>query len=316
MSPHADSGRDHGQSDLRLHDPRQHTLPQHDLRLRDRVFAPDVTGLMAIINRTPDSFYDEGKFIDDDAALRAVDAAVADGADAVDIGGVKAGPGPEVSEAQERDRVVPFVHAIRAAHPDLIISVDTWRAAVADAACEAGADLVNDAWAGHDPEVTAVAAAHGAAYLCAHTGGHPPRTDPHRVRYADVVGEVVADLTRQAQAALAAGVREDGLLIDAAHDFGKNTYQSLQVTGHIDRLVATGWPVLLAVSNKKFIAETLGLDGRKSARLTGTLATTAVAVWEGVRLVRAHDVAPTRQVIDMVAGIRSGIPQLARRALA
>jgi len=115
---------------------------------------------------------------------------------------------------------------------------------------------------------------------------------------------------------MAAGVRADGLLIDAAQDFGKNTYHSLRVTGAISTLVGTGWPVLLAVSNKKFIAETLALDGPKSDRMTGTLATTAVGVWEGVRIVRAHDAPQTRQVLDMVAALRNGIPKLARRALA
>jgi dihydropteroate synthase len=296
-------------------------MPRHvpdgrDLRLRNRTFSPGQAGLLAIINRTPDSFYDAGRYLDDDLALAAVSRAVAGGADAVDIGGVKAGPGPEVSAGEELRRVVSFIAAVRATFPDLVISVDTWRATVADAACEAGADLVNDAWAGHDPEVAAVAGAHGAGYVCAHTGGHRPRTDPHRVRYDDVVSAAVADLNRQAEAAMAAGVRADGLLIDAAQDFGKNTYHSLQVTGQVSALVETGWPVLLAVSNKKFIAETLGLDGGKSERRTGTIATTAVGVWEGVRMVRAHDVAPTRQVLDMVAGLRSGMPALARRALA
>ena len=290
--------------------------PGRDLRLRHRTFVAGETGLLAIINRTPDSFYDRGRYLDDQVALSAVASAIADGADGVDIGGVKAGPGPEVSADQELDRVVPFVAAVRGAHPDLLISVDTWRASVADAACAAGADLINDVWAGHDPELSAVAGAHGVGYLCAHTGGHPPRTDPHRVRYDDVVAETVADLTRQAEAALAAGVRGDGLLIDAAQDFGKNTYHSLQVTGHVRALVETGWPVLLAVSNKKFISETLGLSDRKSDRMTGTLATTAVAVWEGVRMVRAHDVAQTRDVLDMVAALRTGVPALARRALA
>ena len=294
----------------------QHVPPGRNLRLRGRTFAPGETGLLAIINRTPDSFYDEGRYVDDEVALSAVARAVADGADAVDVGGVKAGPGPEVSVTEELRRVVPFVARIRVAYPDLVISIDTWRASVADAACDAGADLINDAWAGHDPELSAVAAAHGVGYLCAHTGGHPPRTDPQRVRYDDVVADTVADLTRQADAALAAGVREDGVVIDAAQDFGKNTYHSLQVTARVSALVETGWPVLLAVSNKKFIAETLGLDGRKSDRLIGTLATTAVAAWEGVRMVRAHDVAQTRQVLDMVAGLRTGIPALARRALA
>ena len=290
--------------------------PGRDLRLRHRTFPPGQTGLLAIINRTPDSFYDEGRYLDDQVALSAVVRAVAQGADGVDIGGVKAGPGAEVSAEEELHRVVPFVAAVRSAHPDLLISVDTWRVSVADAACTAGADLVNDVWAGHEPELSAVAAAHGAAYLCAHTGGHPPRTDPHRVRYHDVVAETIEDLTRQAETALAAGVRADGLLIDAAQDFGKNTYHSLQVTGQINALVETGWPVLLAVSNKKFIAETLGLDGPKSDRLLGTLATSAIAVWEGVRMVRAHDVAQTRQVLDMVAGLRTGLPVHARRALA
>jgi dihydropteroate synthase len=294
-----------------------HPVPhRRNLRLRARTFAPGQTGLLAIINRTPDSFYDAGRYLNDEAALSAVSRAIADGADAVDIGGVKAGPGPEVSEAEELRRVVPFIAAIRATHPELVISVDTWRSRVADAACDAGADLVNDAWAGHDPELAAVAGMHGAAYLCAHTGGHPPRNDPHRVRYDDVVAAVVTDLSRQADRAIAAGVREDGLLIDAAQDFGKNTYHSLQVTGQVSALVDTGWPVLLAVSNKKFIAETLGLDGPKSERLTGTVATTAIGVWEGVRMVRAHDVAQTRQVLDMVAALRTGIPALARRALA
>lgn len=293
-----------------------HVTHDRDLRLRGRTFSPGQAGLLAIINRTPDSFYDAGRYLDDEVALAAVARAVADGADAVDIGGVKAGPGPEVSVAEELARVVSFIAAIRQTYPDLVISVDTWRAAVADAACGAGADLVNDAWAGHDPELAAVAAAHRTGYVCAHTGGHRPRTDPHRVRYDHVLSATVADLRAQAEAAVAAGVREDGLLIDAAQDFGKNTYHSLQVTGRVSALVSTGWPVLLAVSNKKFIAETLGLDGPKSERVTGTIATTAIGVWEGVRMVRAHDVAQTRQVLDMVAGLRSGIPVLARRALA
>src|ERR1035437_6766884 len=296
-------------------------MPRHlsrgrDLRLRGRTFSPGETGLLAIINRTPDSFYDAGRYLDDDVALSAVALAVADGADAVDIGGVKAGPGAEASAAEELRRGGSFIGAGRQAHPNLAISVAPWRATVADAACDAGADLINDAWAGHDPELTAVAAAHRAGYVCAHTGGHRPRTDPHRVRYDDVVSATVADLSRQVDTALAAGVRQDGLLIDAAQDFGKNTYHSLQVTGQVSALIKTGWPVLLAVSNKKFIAETLGLDGPKSERITGTITTTAVGVWEGVRMVRAHDVAQTRQVLDMVAGLRSGIPALARRALA
>ena len=292
------------------------TTHARDLVLRGRRFAPGETALLAIINRTPDSFYVHGAFVDDTAALAAVRRVVAEGADAIDVGGVKAGPGTDVDAEQERRRVVPFIAAVRAEHPDLVISVDTWRAEVADAACAAGADLVNDAWAGHDPRILAATAAHGAGYVCAHTGGHPPRTDPHRVRYDDVLADVRERTTALAQAAVDAGVPEQGVLIDAAQDFGKNTYHSLQVTGGVGELVATGWPVLLAVSNKKFVAEALGLTGDKHERLTGTLAATAVAAWEGVRMVRAHDVPATRQVLDMVAALRTGTPALARRALA
>lgn len=287
-----------------------------DLRLRSRLWRPGECGVLAIINRTPDSFFDQGAFMDDEVALRAVAAAVAAGADGVDLGGVKAGPGPDVTPEQEIERVVPFLARVRSEHPDLVVSIDTWRAEVADAALRAGADLVNDAWGMADPELPAVAAEHGAGYVCAHTGGHPPRHDPHRVRYRDVTAAVIEEVTQLAERAVGAGVRPDGLLIDAAPDFGKNSYHSLQVTAATGALSATGWPVLVAVSNKKFLAEAIGVEGPKSERHTATLATTAVTVWEGARMVRAHDVAATRQVVDMVRALRTGTPLLARRALA
>ena len=285
------------------------------LRLRDRAWHPDECGVLAIINRTPDSFFDQGAYVRDGAALAAVAAVEDAGADGVDIGGVRAGPGAEVPPEEEIERVVPFIARVRAEFPDLVISVDTWRAEVADLACAAGADLVNDAWGGHDPGIMAAAARHGAGYVCAHTGGHAPRQDPHRVRYRDLVGGMVEDLTGLARRAVAAGVREDGVLIDAAQDFGKNTYHSLQATAAVSRLAGTGWPVLLAVSNKKFLAEAVGLDGPKTERLVPTLAATAVAVWEGARLVRAHDVAQTRTVVDTVRALRTGVPVQSRRAL-
>ncbi len=272
--------------------------------------------MLAIVNRTPDSFFDQGAYVDDQAGLAAVAQAVRDGADAVDIGGVRAGPGVTVTAEQEAERVVPFVAAVRAAHPDLVISIDTWRASVADAACQVGADLVNDAWGGHDPDLMSVAGAHGAGYVCAHTGGHSPRQDPHRVRYRDLRAHLVGTLVALAERAVAEGVAGDAVLIDAAQDFGKNTAHSLAVTAAVPDLVATGWPVLLAVSNKKFLAEAVGLDGPKSERLVPTLAATAVAVHQGVRLVRAHDVLATRRLVDTVAAIDSGRSAVARRALA
>jgi dihydropteroate synthase len=160
-----------------------------------------------------------------------------------------------------------------------------------------------------------VAAEHGAGLVCSHAGGLPPRTDPHRVAYDDVVVDVVATVTGLAERAVAAGVRRDGILVDPAHDFGKNTYHSLEVTRRLDELVATGWPVLVAVSNKKFLGETLDVD--KDNRLEASLAATAVAAWLGGRVFRAHQVRETRRVLDTVASIRgTRPPSVARRALA
>jgi len=204
---------------------------------------------------------------------------------------------------------------VRRRHPRLVVSVDTWRAEVARAACEAGADLLNDAWQGADPGLAAVAAEHGAGLVCSHAGGLPPRTDPHRVGYEDVVADVVETVTGLAERAVAAGVRPDGVLVDAAHDFGKNTYHSLEVTRRLDELVATGWPVLVAVSNKKFLGEVLDAD--KDNRLEASLATTAVCAWHGARVFRAHQVRATRRVLDTVASIRgTRPPAVSRRALA
>src|ERR1700759_4548007 len=148
------------------------------LRLGSQSFDGDALLIMAIVNRTPDSFYDRGATYAFDAALDRVRAVVAEGADLVDIGGVKAAPGAEVTTAEEIERIVEFVAAVRAEFPDLVISVDTWRAEVGDAACEAGADVMNDAWGGWDPELAAVAAQYGAALVCTHAGGVEPRTRP------------------------------------------------------------------------------------------------------------------------------------------
>jgi dihydropteroate synthase len=285
------------------------------LRLGTREFADDHLVVMAIVNRTPDSFFDKGSTFALDAALAAVDAAVAEGAEIVDIGGVKAGPGPEVDPAEEIRRVGDVVAEVRRQHPDLVISVDTWRSEVARVVVEAGADLLNDAWAGHDPELAVVAAAAGVGLVCSHAGGLPPRTDPHRVAFEDVVGDVVATVTRLAERAVALGVRPDSILIDPAHDFGKNTRHSLEVSRRLDELVATGWPVLAALSNKKFIGETLDLPA--GDRLAGTLAATAIAAWQGARVFRAHQVRETRQALDVVAAILgTGQPKVSRRGLA
>jgi len=285
------------------------------LRLGARTFAPGELAVMAIINRTPDSFFDKGATFDPEAALAAVARAVDEGADIIDIGGVKAGPGDKVDAAEEIRRTVPTIAAVRDAYPQVVISIDTWRAEVAAEAVAAGADLLNDTWGGPDPALAEVAAATGAGLVCSHAGGLDPRTRPHRVGYADVVADVLATVTHLAERATALGVRPDGVLIDPAHDFGKNTRHSLAITRRLDELVATGWPVLVAVSNKDFVGETLDLP--VGDRLAGTLAATAVSAWLGARVFRAHQVAETRRVLDMVATIKgTRDPSVARRGLA
>ena len=262
--------------------------------------------VMAILNRTPDSFYDHGATFADDAALAAADRAVREGADILDVGGVKAGPGAQVEAAEEIRRVVPFVEAVRARHPEVVISVDTWRHDVGRLACQAGADLINDTWAGYDPQLAEVAAEFGAGLVCSHTGGAAPRTRPHRVRYADVVVDVITDVSAQARRAEALGVEPGSILVDPTHDFGKNTFHGLELLRRIGELVDTGWPVLMALSNKDFIGETLGVG--LTDRLEGTLAATALAAAAGARVFRAHEVTATRRVLEMVASIQGVRP--------
>jgi dihydropteroate synthase len=277
------------------------------MRFGARDVAQDRALVMAIVNRTRDSFYDRGATFEDAPALAAVDRAVADGADIVDIGGVRAGSrGESVDAAEEARRVVPFVAAVRERHPSLVISVDTWRHEVGRAVCEAGADLINDTWAGADPLLAEVAAEFGVGIVCSHTGGLPPRTDPHRVRYDDVVAEVAAELVARAERMVSLGVPAEGVLIDPTHDFGKNTWHGLELLRRLDELVATGWPVLMALSNKDFIGETLGAG--LEDRVDGTLAATSVAAWTGAKVFRAHQVRQTRRVVEMVASIAGTRP--------
>jgi dihydropteroate synthase len=270
--------------------------------------------VMAIVNRTPDSFWSGNRHADLDSALVALDAAVALGADLVDVGGVRAGQqGPVVPPEEEVQRVVPFLAAARDRHPDLVLSLDTWRAEVARvAAAEAGVDLVNDTWQGHDPDLVHVAAEVGAGYVVSHTGGLPPRTDPVGVTYPPeplgVLDDALRTLREGADKALAAGIPAERLLVDPTLDFGKTTAHSLTLLRHTAAIVGLGYPVLQALSRKDFIGETLDLPA--DDRLEGTLAATAVAAWLGATVFRAHDVRATRRVVDMVATIRGDRPPL------
>jgi dihydropteroate synthase len=286
------------------------------LKLGTRVFPDDELLIMAIVNRTPDSFFDKGATYGQDQALDAVDRMISEGAAIVDVGGVKAGPGQGVDTAEELRRTVAFVSEVRHRHPDVVISVDTWRAEVGRAVCQEGADLINDAWEGYDPSLASVAAEYRVGLVCTHAGGQVPRTRPHRVMYADVVADIVATTTRLAQRAVDLGVPRPSIVIDPGHDFGKNTPQTLQATAGTAQLVATGWPVLMSLSRKDFVGETLGQPDPQD-RLTGTLAATAVTAWLGARIWRVHDVAATKSTLDMVAAIRGDRPPaVALRGLA
>lgn len=286
------------------------------LCLGSRTFDVGVPVVMAIVNRTPDSFFDRGATFADHDALAAVERAVDEGADIVDIGGVKAGPGQEVDAAEEIRRTASFVAAVRARFPGLVISVDTWRSEVGEAVCAEGADLINDAWGGVDPGLAEVAARWRVGLVCTHAGGQRPRTRPHRVEYADLMADVVGRTTALADRAVALGVPAESVLVDPGHDFGKNTRHSLAATRELGDLVDTGWPVLVSLSRKDFVGETLDRPD-PADRLAGTLAATAVSAWLGARVFRAHDVRATRDVVDMVASLRGARPPvLARRGLA
>jgi dihydropteroate synthase len=291
--------------------------PTPALVLRGRRFDAAHPAVMAIVNRTPDSFFSGNRHADLDGAKRALEEALELGADLVDVGGVRAGQeGEQVDAEEEIRRVVPFLEWARATYPDVVLSLDTWRSEVARAAAPAGIDLVNDTWAAADPDLVDVAAEIGAGYVVSHTGGLPPRTDPVDVHYGDdpldVVRDVVTTLASGARRAELSGIPSERILIDPTLDFGKTTAHSLEVLRHTASVAALGYPVLQAISRKDFVGEALDLPAEE--RLEGSLGATAVAAWLGAVVFRAHDVRATRRVLDMVATIRGDrAPVLARR---
>lgn len=272
--------------------------------------------IMAIVNRTQDSFFKGGSTFTDDDAMAAVTTAVEAGAHVIDIGGVKAGPGVEIDPQEEIKRTASFVAQVRSKFPNVVISVDTWRAEVGRAVCKEGADLLNDAWGGVEPELAEVAAEYQVGLVCTHAGGQQPRTRPHRVEYEDVMASIIDYTVGLAERAVSLGVQPDHIIIDPGHDFGKNTAHSLEATRRLEEMVATGWPVLVSLSRKDFVGEAIGISD-PNERLLGTLATTAISSLLGARMYRVHDVAATKQTLDMeraIAGVTR--PVMARRGLA
>jgi dihydropteroate synthase len=253
--------------------------------------------VMGIVNRTVDSFYDRGATFALDKAVEAARRAVAAGADWVDIGAVPFSPlAQKVDERSEIDRLVPVVEAVRA-ETDAVISVDTFRAAVAREALKAGADAVNDTSGLHDPDMPAVVAASGATLVITHSLAAPGEPLP-RPSYRDVVAEVRAFLVERAAYARARGVPADRIVLDPGHDLNKNTRHSLELTRRLGELAVLGCPLLAAVSNKDFVQESLDLplDGLTEA----TLATVVMCVLQGARIVRVHDVAAVSTAVRMV----------------
>ncbi len=255
--------------------------------------------VMGILNRTPDSFFDQGRYYDFDAFLRKAEGLVADGADFLDVGGVKAGPGPEVGEAEELDRVVPAVEALRARF-DLPLSVDTWRASVAQACFERGACVGNDISGFADPDYLAVCAAAGASVVATHIRLRPRVADPNP-EYDDVVLNVRDFLAERAGWAEAAGIPPERIMVDAGLDLGKTEPQSLLLLRASDSLVSLGYPVFLSASNKRFLGVLLGTE--VDDRRHGTNAAHALGIALGCRILRAHDVRGARRISDTMAAL-------------
>lgn len=255
--------------------------------------------VMGILNRTPDSFFDRGATWDWDAFWARADQIVAEGADILDVGAVKAGPGPEVDEAEELDRLVPAVEGLVDRY-DLPVSADTWRASVAAQAFAAGAVVGNDISGFADPNYLKEAAAAGASVVATHIRLAPRVPDPEPV-YGDLVGDVNAFLAERARWAEEAGIPPQRVLVDAGLDLGKTAVQSVELLRASATLVELGYPVLLSASNKRFLGDLLGLD--IDQRQDATTAAHALGITLGCRVVRAHDVRRTCRVRDMLAAI-------------
>jgi dihydropteroate synthase len=255
--------------------------------------------VVGILNRTPDSFFDQGTYFGFDEFLRKAEGLVADGADMLDVGGVKAGPGPDVGEQEELDRVVPAIEALHARF-DLPLSIDTWRASVARASFDAGAVVGNDISGFADPDYLAVCSEAGASVVATHIRLRPRVPDPNP-QYDDVVTAVCEFLRDRARQAEGAGIPRARIMLDVGLDLGKTEPDSLTLLRASDRLVALGYPVYLSASNKRFLGHLLGTE--ITDRADATNAAHALGVALGCRILRAHDVRAARRVAHVIGRI-------------
>ena len=256
--------------------------------------------VMGILNRTPDSFFDGGAYYEFDAFLSKAEQLVAEGADFLDVGGVKAGPGPEVSAEEELERVVPAIAALRERF-DVPLSVDTWRASVLREAIEAGAVVGNDISGFEDPDYLAVASAAGASVVATHIRIGPRVPDPDPVYDEPVIDAVSRFLCDRGERAEAAGIPRERIMVDAGLDLGKTEPQSLELLRSHDQLAALGWPLFLSASNKRFLGELVGAD--VTDRREVSHAAHALGIALGSRVLRAHDVRGARRTADVMAAV-------------
>jgi dihydropteroate synthase len=260
--------------------------------------------VMGIVNRTPDSFFDQGRTFALDRAVQAALDAAAAGAGWIDVGGVPFSPDtPEVSEAEELDRVLPVVEAVTAAS-DIVVSVDTFRPEVAARSIAAGAAVVNDTTGLHHPEIADVVAGTGATVVITHSRAQP-RQHLRRPRYDDVVAEVKRFLAERVQRALDHGVPEERIVLDPGHDLNKNTLHTLELTRRLHEIADLGLPLLAAVSNKDFVGESTGLP--KTQRGAPSIAAATACALQGARLWRMHDVpaaVAAARMVEAVLGLR------------
>ncbi|MGP9528647.1 dihydropteroate synthase [Glutamicibacter sp. AOP5-A2-18] len=270
-------------------------VPVHEFSRKTIDFSRQIA-VMAVINRTPDSFYDAGSTFVLDQAVNAALQAVQAGADWVDIGGVPFSPGPELAWEEEAERIVPVIKAVREAS-DVIISADTFQPKVAQAAIEAGADVINDTTGLAYPELAQVVAKNDVHLVITHSLAKP-RTIYPRPTYTDVVAEVREYLSQKVQVALDAGISPSKIIVDPGHDLNKNTAQTLELTERFEEFANLGYPALAAVSNKDFIGETLDLP--KSERTLGSMVAATICAMNGARILRMHNIAESVQMVRMI----------------